>query len=92
VKEAFDEIPVVTTFHDAQVVDAVPYEEMDEKITEIVTPTRVIHVSDQFDLQDSSAKSTRYQFPATSAPLRSRAECKHWSPRGLNSIVRTFEN
>jgi 5-formyltetrahydrofolate cyclo-ligase len=26
--------------------DAVPYEEMDEKITEIVTPTRVIHVSD----------------------------------------------
>ena len=45
-KETFGEIPVVTTVHDAQVVDAVPYEEMDEKITEIVTPTRVIHVSD----------------------------------------------
>lgn len=45
-KEAFGEIRVVTTVHDAQVVDTVPYEELDEKTTEIVTPTRVIHVSD----------------------------------------------
>jgi 5-formyltetrahydrofolate cyclo-ligase len=44
-KEVFGEIPVVTTVHDAQVVEAVPYEGKDEKITVIVTPTRIIRVS-----------------------------------------------
>jgi 5-formyltetrahydrofolate cyclo-ligase len=38
------EIPVVTRVHDAQVVDAVPYEDKDEKTTIVVIPTRAIHV------------------------------------------------
>lgn len=40
----FGQILVVTTIHDAQVVDAVPYEDKDEKITIVVIPTKAIHV------------------------------------------------
>ncbi len=43
-KRMFGEIPVVTTVHDMQVVDAVPFEENDEKVSMIVTPTRVIRI------------------------------------------------
>jgi len=41
----FGSVPRVTTVHDMQVVDAVPFEERDEKVSVIVTPTRVIRVS-----------------------------------------------
>lgn len=44
-KERFGEIPIATTVHDAQVVENVPAEEKDEKITIIVTPTRIIRIS-----------------------------------------------
>ena len=44
-KNIFGFIPVVTTVHDMQVVEAVPIEEKDEKISIIVTPTRVIRVT-----------------------------------------------
>jgi len=44
-KRLFGEIPVVTTVHDMQVVEAVPFEEKDEKVSIIVTPTKVIRVS-----------------------------------------------
>ena len=43
-QKSFGEIPVVPAVRDAQVVDAVPYEEKDEKITIVVIPTRAIHV------------------------------------------------
>jgi 5-formyltetrahydrofolate cyclo-ligase len=45
-KNIFGFIPIATTIHDMQVVEAVPVEEKDEKISIIVTPTRVIHVTD----------------------------------------------
>jgi 5-formyltetrahydrofolate cyclo-ligase len=38
----FGEIPVATTVHDMQVVENVPFEEKDKKVSLIVTPTRVI--------------------------------------------------
>jgi len=44
-KRMFGFIPIVTTAHDVQVVEAVPFEEKDEKISIIVTPTRVIRVT-----------------------------------------------
>jgi len=44
-KRMFGFIPIITTVHDMQVVEAVPFEENDEKVTTIVTPTRVINVS-----------------------------------------------
>lgn len=37
-----DETPVVTTVHDAQVVDAAPVEDHDFSVDAIITPTRVI--------------------------------------------------
>lgn len=43
-KKMFGEIPIVTTVHDIQVVETVPFEEKDEKVSIIVTPTRIIHV------------------------------------------------
>jgi 5-formyltetrahydrofolate cyclo-ligase len=43
-KEMFGAIPIVTTVHDMQVVEAVPFEEKDEKVSLIVTSTMVIHV------------------------------------------------
>ncbi|MGB9675753.1 MAG: 5-formyltetrahydrofolate cyclo-ligase [Candidatus Bathyarchaeales archaeon] len=46
-KKIFGEIPIVTTVHDIQVVEAVPFEEKDEKVSIIITPTRVIRVSAQ---------------------------------------------
>lgn len=42
-KRIFGEIPVISTVHDIQVVEAVPFEEKDEKVSIIVTPTKVIH-------------------------------------------------
>jgi len=44
-KKMFGEIPIATTVHDIQVVEAVPFEEKDEKVSIIITPTRVIRVS-----------------------------------------------
>ncbi|RJS77630.1 5-formyltetrahydrofolate cyclo-ligase [Candidatus Bathyarchaeota archaeon] len=44
-KDRFGEIPIATTVHDLQVVENVPAEENDEKVTIIVTPTRIIRVS-----------------------------------------------
>ena len=43
-KEMFGEIPIISTVHDMQVVKAVPFEEKDEKISIIVTPTRIIRI------------------------------------------------
>ncbi|MEM2419444.1 MAG: 5-formyltetrahydrofolate cyclo-ligase [Candidatus Bathyarchaeia archaeon] len=44
-RKKFGEIPVATTVHDMQVVEKVPFEARDEKISIIVTPTRVIRVN-----------------------------------------------
>ncbi|MEM2767678.1 MAG: 5-formyltetrahydrofolate cyclo-ligase [Candidatus Bathyarchaeia archaeon] len=38
----FGDIPTATTVHDIQVVEKVPFEEKDRKVSIIVTPTRVI--------------------------------------------------
>ena len=46
-RRMFGDVLVVTTVHDIQVVEAVPFEEKDEKVSVIVTPTRVILISDQ---------------------------------------------
>jgi len=43
-KEMFSVIPIVTTVHDMQVVETVPFEEKDEKVSLIVTSTMVIRV------------------------------------------------
>lgn len=45
IKRRFGEIPVATTVHDIQVVDKVPFEAKDEKVSIIVTPTRIIRVN-----------------------------------------------
>ena len=42
-KNSFGLIPVATTVHDLQVVENVPFEEKDEKVSVIVTPTRTIY-------------------------------------------------
>jgi 5-formyltetrahydrofolate cyclo-ligase len=44
-KKMFGKIPIATTVHDMQVVEAVPFEEKDEKVSIIVTPTRVIRIA-----------------------------------------------
>jgi len=43
-KEMFGVIPVVTTIHDVQVVKNVPFEEKDEKVSMIATPTSIIRI------------------------------------------------
>ncbi|MCX8177918.1 MAG: 5-formyltetrahydrofolate cyclo-ligase [Candidatus Bathyarchaeota archaeon] len=43
-KRVFGDIPVATTVHDIQLVEKVPFGEKDEKISIIVTPTKVIRV------------------------------------------------
>jgi len=43
-KTEFGSLPVVTTVHETQVVQNVPAEEKDEKVSIIVTPNRVIRV------------------------------------------------
>lgn len=43
-KRMFGVIPIVTTVHDIQVVEDVPFEEKDEKVSIIVTPTRIVRV------------------------------------------------
>jgi len=40
----FGEVPILTSVHDIQVVENVPFEENDRKISIIVTPTRIIRV------------------------------------------------
>jgi 5-formyltetrahydrofolate cyclo-ligase len=45
IKTEFGPMPVVTTVHETQVVQNVPFEEKDEKVSIIVTPKRVIRVS-----------------------------------------------
>ena len=44
-KTRFGSIPVAATVHDLQVVKAVPFEDKDEKIQMIVTPTRLIRLT-----------------------------------------------
>lgn len=44
-KRMFGEVLVATTVHDIQIVEEVPFEEKDEKVSIIVTPMRVIRVS-----------------------------------------------
>jgi 5-formyltetrahydrofolate cyclo-ligase len=44
-EKVFGFIPIVTTVHDMQVFDTVPFEETDEKVSIIVTPTKVIRVA-----------------------------------------------
>jgi 5-formyltetrahydrofolate cyclo-ligase len=44
-KRMFGKVLVAITVHDIQVVKEVPFEEKDEKVSVIVTPTRVIRVS-----------------------------------------------
>jgi len=48
-RRMFGEIPIATTVHDIQVVEAVPFEEKDEKVSMIVTPTMVIRVSNYYN-------------------------------------------
>jgi 5-formyltetrahydrofolate cyclo-ligase len=55
VKRVFGEIPVATTVHDVQVVGVVPHEEKDEKISVIVTPTRVIRIKADQALKENSS-------------------------------------
>lgn len=43
-KAMFGNVPVVTTVHDMQVVDSVPFDRKDEKVSVIVTPTRIIRI------------------------------------------------
>jgi len=43
-KNRFGCIPVITTVHDMQIVEAVPSEENDEKVSIIVTPTKIIRL------------------------------------------------
>lgn len=43
-KRSFGEIPIATTVHDIQVVNYVPFDEKDEKVSIIATPTRIIRV------------------------------------------------
>lgn len=45
IKTRFGRIPVATTVHDMQIVEEVPFGEDDEKVSIIVTPRLVIHVS-----------------------------------------------
>lgn len=42
----FGKIPVVTTVHDVQIVGAVPFEEKDKRVSMIVTPKKVVYVSE----------------------------------------------
>ncbi|MEM2104713.1 MAG: 5-formyltetrahydrofolate cyclo-ligase [Candidatus Bathyarchaeia archaeon] len=44
-KRKFGEIPVATTVHSMQIVEKVPFEAGDEKVSIIVTPTRIIRVA-----------------------------------------------
>jgi len=44
-KRKFGQVPIVTTVHDIQIVENVPFEEKDEKISIIVTPTRIIRIT-----------------------------------------------
>ena len=44
-RRMFGKVLVAATVNDIQVVKEVPFEEKDEKVSIIVTPTRVIHVS-----------------------------------------------
>jgi 5-formyltetrahydrofolate cyclo-ligase len=44
-KTKFGSVPVVSTVHEMQIVPSVPFEEKDEGVSIIVTPNRVIRVS-----------------------------------------------
>lgn len=44
-KKTFGKMLVITTVHDMQVVENVPFDEKDETVSLIVTPTRVIRIS-----------------------------------------------
>jgi 5-formyltetrahydrofolate cyclo-ligase len=43
-RRLFGTIPIITTIHDMQIVETVPFEEKDEKVSIIITPTKVIRV------------------------------------------------
>jgi len=44
-KRMFGRVLVTTTVHDIQIVEEVPFEEKDEKVSIVITPTQVIRVS-----------------------------------------------
>jgi len=44
IKDNFGELPVITTVHDIQIVNSIPYEKHDEKVSIIVTPTKIIRI------------------------------------------------
>ncbi|MBX5320841.1 5-formyltetrahydrofolate cyclo-ligase [Candidatus Bathyarchaeota archaeon A05DMB-3] len=44
-RKRFGETPVATTVHDLQVVEKVPFEAKDEKVSIIVTPTKVMRIT-----------------------------------------------
>ncbi|MEM2937294.1 MAG: 5-formyltetrahydrofolate cyclo-ligase [Candidatus Bathyarchaeia archaeon] len=44
-KRRFGEIPIATTVHDMQIVESVPFEENDQKVSIIVTPTKIIRIT-----------------------------------------------
>jgi 5-formyltetrahydrofolate cyclo-ligase len=43
-KDKYGEVPVVTTVHELQILDDVPFEPHDTKVDIIVTPERVIRI------------------------------------------------
>ena len=43
-KKMFGDIPIATTVHDIQIAESVPFEEKDERVSIIVTPTRIVRV------------------------------------------------
>jgi 5-formyltetrahydrofolate cyclo-ligase len=43
-KRMFGFIPIVTTVHDIQIVESVPFEEKDERVSIVVTPTKIIRI------------------------------------------------
>jgi 5-formyltetrahydrofolate cyclo-ligase len=58
-REKFGSLPVVTTVHDLQVVESVPFEQKDEKVSMIVTPKRVIPVSREEHVETKRDTSVR---------------------------------
>ncbi len=44
IRERFGRTPVVSTIHDIQLVEHIPFTEQDEKVGIIVTPTKIIRV------------------------------------------------
>jgi len=48
IKERFGEVPTATTVHPIQIVERVPTEPKDQKVTIIATPARIIRISNSW--------------------------------------------